>query len=1535
MDIQQKGNIFILRLHKTELFLISIVKSYNYNPYVLYVYLTVYFFIGDIMTDIGKTPVSYNTYLATYKKLQQAIQAVNELNTVPDGYDENTWAKWKEWAKSPIPTLDAFQQNQVTCEANHEVFLETLSDVTKSLPPQIMQLIFKLVELVSTEQTYHDDLDLFITKYLQPLEIDEELKKDPDVQILISKLIQLRPILELSKNILGELKAAQETKQHDPYKTTLAAQAAAVSEVFTKYEVQIRQNYSAYANTFEEITAIENKLMLQNPKYVKFSTSFKDSQDKGNGKTAAAFYITTIQRIPRYQLLLSEAKKLLSENQDAKEATTLVTEALKSITEVCSDINSTKASFDYSSKFLHSDGFQIKVKNIQYDEAATASAIKQNSGNRYTTKTEKRVSAEDKKKLTIYDKHKRTILRIKYRTDETGDHMDLLCGKKEIQQFADDNIHYKATEVIKKLPHHQKIDAALIEQVQSQLQQEEFFPGCTFKITSRNSDKTKLKIKVLDAKGVEILDLREGKDNTYTIEKAVDPNKQFFNPIELHEEAVKATVIAINATKSKDESHPCVCKVRSKDPQYIQDLAGTLISKGVRGIDVKKYSQEITTRKIKLTSKEISILSDETGTKESEKLALLNRYQEILFTGYIPFIEGGEAQKLFSAYSNAKPQSFFITTHNPLLAIQQYTVMMDHNVIIALSPEVQQVICKRVMNTTPPTTVKMRDTSDQSKNLEKLQLAISLGFIPTDMDSSNSTFLNTLNTASLKNHANIPISITASEPEIAKAQWKALISAGIPAKFAPEANAAKRKILTDKTAFNLPIKIPYHTTKVDDDLITDVEKELLKDFPITEFKIEVTARKSDDTKLKIKVSGTNGEEILDLREEENNEYTIVTAKDPNRQWAHSIEINTEHPENAVLAYQAALDAGFNPTFSEETRTKVLENKEAMPSITITNPTNPELATKQYQKLMTDNLKVELEDATAAAVRSHLIKHKQLTPVTMHTSGNPSGDLLKLETAICLGFVPDLTSEFLSSIHGLELANTDITITATSPAIAAAQWKTLISAGIPAKFVDENIRKAALQVITKPDINIAVDTIAINQAAAPQQDLRAKNAVAAYQAALNAGFNSSFTVPTKSLILEAQYNLTNMPRINIAKPNLEIFKRTLENGLLLDNDSLQRLIANPNKSQSEMNITFRGIKDLNSMPLLLAQIKQIEEINAKTDNKIKYSSDDTTAKTIQPAWDNITKYRLREFSDTYHSFLLSQYKTTITGSNWLSKIMPEWLKLRRTKDKQTENGVNISSKRRSQIKGLQEMLTNNIGDSVPAHRITYMIKELNKLIINIRDENNLFDSRLLKICIQMKHELEVIQEMNNAAYPRSFVEQELTTLHRNFSADPKGAVTKEKLTRPLTPEQQEKLDVLHDIQRKKFLENLIETKGHLPANLLKELIKLLKEYPEPAKDKEFLENLLDAKVPLPEELLHELVTLLIHSTEPLNNYELKDLLDPNQRRERLNYLIDIQATQKLEPTALSLLKKEQMLIENDPHYEAAPKKPFDPTTGTRV
>lgn len=758
---------------------------------------------------------------------------------------------------------------------------------------------------------------------------------------------------------------------------------------------------------------------------------------------------------------------------------------------------------------------------LHISEAASTINTKSDPGFEIKIQTIKHNKLSQKQQI-VYDEHHRAVAKIQYRTDKNGDHMDIVCGKKEIQQFADDNIQYKAKNIIETikalsartgvdsdahaLPNNE-IDSNFKNTIESLLTTE--FPGCTFTITARESSKdSKVKIKIKDKHGTEILHIKEDEGKQYKIVTAKDPHQQFFNADELHKRALQAATIAVNLTQSEADKQLCMCEIRSADPNHTKDISQYLINTGVKNIKTNQYPNAYNDRTIILKVK-----SSELNKK---------RYQEILSAGYIPTFANDEPPKEMPTQLSIESckEPFKITTTDPLLAIEQYKTMMEHNVQIELNPEMKLAIVKQ-------------------------------------------------------------INMNASSPNII---------------------------------------------------------------------------------IKNSATGENNRD-------------------------------------------------------------------------------------------------------------------------------------KLQTAIALGFIPVLETDFLENIHNPNLKDNPIIITTTSPKIAASQWKALITNGIPTKFADEHIRKAALQEIGKVELSITVDAPASKQDV-PDRDAVAKNilaadAIATYQATLNEEFSSSFADMTKSLILEAQYD--NIHTVNVPKPSLEIFKRTLENGLLFNDESLQRLIANSKKLQSDVKIMFSGITDAKSTPLLLKQIKQIEEINAKTGNKIKYNMDPSTAKAIKPAWDDIIKGSLRYFYKTYYNSLLSKYKTTTTGSNWFSKRISEWLKVRRTKSKQTEDDVNISEERFSQIANLHTMLDSiiNSTDSISSsERIFSMMEKLNTLITDIQKENNLFDSRLLKICIQMKHELEVIKEMNDVVYPqisagpsRNSVTQELKSLQRNSPQNHQDVTSQQKLMTP--------------------------------------------------------------------------------------------------------------------------------------------------------
>ena len=391
---------------------------------------------------------------------------------------------------------------------------------------------------------------------------------------------------------------------------------------------------------------------------------------------------------------------------------------------------------------------------------------------------------------------------------------------------------------------------------------------------------------------------------------------------------------------------------------------------------------------------------------------------------------------------------------------------------------------------------------------------------------------------------------------------------------------------------------------------------------------------------------------------------------------------------------------------------------------------------------------------------------------------------------------------------------------------------------------------------------------------------------------------------------------------------------LENGLLLDRQSLEKL----KNATSPLFIEFNNIDNPLNAILLREQINQIEQVNTILPYKyhIKYNVDKTTIAAMQhpveprinqqlkdfycnmakvniggkkpkdataelTIWDQIVHGKIQEFATKYSKdFLLNQYKDTTTG--WF-----EVFKWRKKKNKVTENGIRISKNRLDQINKLQEIIGNadqSILSNGPTERISFMLEELKALRKEVQQEGNVFDSRLDKVLEEMIDKLSVIRTMNNACNgtPSSKLTQRAKQLQSQTSIDglattspSQGPITHQSKSsraepQPLTEAQLEQLTLAEKEHRKEFLENIYQTKGNLPDNLLAEL--------------------------------H---TLLIHSITPLTDHELGHILTAEERGERLQWI------KSFDETTQKALTKEIQLMEHslkDSEFYAAPppKKP---------
>jgi len=173
-------------------------------------------------------------------------------------------------------------------------------------------------ELVETEKTYVNGLDLCIKNYYQGLSLDQKLISPEDLKGILN---DIESIHQLNFTFLKDLEKLRMKFDND---TTM------IGDQFVKFCPYFRM-YQNYCNNYDNAMVLLNKC---NEKQA-FSTFCLETRDQCSGKTLQSLLILPIQRLPRYKLCLSEIVKNTESNhpdiRDLKRALELVEEVMNFI----------------------------------------------------------------------------------------------------------------------------------------------------------------------------------------------------------------------------------------------------------------------------------------------------------------------------------------------------------------------------------------------------------------------------------------------------------------------------------------------------------------------------------------------------------------------------------------------------------------------------------------------------------------------------------------------------------------------------------------------------------------------------------------------------------------------------------------------------------------------------------------------------------------------------------------------------------------------------------------------------------------------------------------------------------------------------------------------------------------------------------------------------------------------------------------------------------------------------------------------------
>lgn len=250
-----------------------------------------------------------------------------------------------------------------------------------------------------------------------------------------------------------------------------------------------------------------------------------------------------------------------------------------------------------------------------------------------------------------------------------------------------------------------------------------------------------------------------------------------------------------------------------------------------------------------------------------------------------------------------------------------------------------------------------------------------------------------------------------------------------------------------------------------------------------------------------------------------------------------------------------------------------------------------------------------------------------------------------------------------------------------------------------------------------------------------EDVEGKQLLAnKYQAILNAGYIPDFT---QSTLIRSFSNFCCQHKKNFeiltSDPNLAIeqYKALMSHHLSVK--ITPQIIQAIRNFKGPLEITFTNIIDSTQAPLLAQQIKQIEELNKLTGNKIIYKFEQgarevmqspAAMSTLPSAWDVEVNARLLELKNTIATLSYENYR-------------PDSVFKMRTKDKKE-----LRTNQIQEIVAASAQLTN--GKS-----IVQLSAALVKITNDIKQERNLFSSALEGKIYEIQKQLVLIQKMYKA------------------------------------------------------------------------------------------------------------------------------------------------------------------------------------------
>eukprot|EP00466_Bigelowiella_natans_P008449 jgi/Bigna1/84672/fgenesh1_pg.203_\ len=234
-------------------------------------------------------------------------------------------------------------------------------------------------EIISTEQTYVDQLNSLIEVYVKPLRglcaEAKEKKKAPPLELKEMRTLfgSIEQIFGINKNFLGNLKKEKEE----------AAEGKGVGAIFKDFAPYFKM-YTDYVGNHDRATALLEKIQKTGGRKYSAFKGFKEQKERT--VLLAGLLILPIQRVPRYRLLLQE---LVNRTEETHPEYPVLCEALELVKDSANHINEAVKRMDgarkvraIQEKFIAGTHFVSPSRIFKKEGQAT----KLSDGNRYRQK---------------------------------------------------------------------------------------------------------------------------------------------------------------------------------------------------------------------------------------------------------------------------------------------------------------------------------------------------------------------------------------------------------------------------------------------------------------------------------------------------------------------------------------------------------------------------------------------------------------------------------------------------------------------------------------------------------------------------------------------------------------------------------------------------------------------------------------------------------------------------------------------------------------------------------------------------------------------------------------------------------------------------------------------------------------------------------------------------------------------------------------------------------------------------------------------